>query len=408
MSVETATDDEQLRLLGPIVAVTALALAAVVLVGAGQVKVFWWLLMLAVAAPAVVELALEWRRRRAAQPATSSAGGRTRHRTASAVDDTPVAPPATPPVPPLPAAPAQFAVPAEEVTQQRPRVVAPSVPHAAGDPRSDRILERSRLSASTEITAVQIPKSTSDLSTCEDAVDADDSGLVVAVSDGASSAFMSRAWARILVAGFVEQPPAPTLDSLHEWTVRMSERWGQIASDATGERGTEEWWNQASTDRGSSATILGLRLVPTGSGFRWSAIAIGDTIVAQVRSNPQDGGVALIRSFPIEGADTFDATPELLPTTATLDVAELPALRFTEGTAEPGDSLLVMTDALAQWALRSEAEGRAPWTWLLGATGTELEALVSAGRSDGTLVDDDVTLVRVSALQPAIDPAALR
>jgi len=130
--------------------------------------------------------------------------------------------------------------------------------------------------------------------------------------------------------------------------------------------------------------------------------------VAQVRSNPQDGGVALIRSFPIEGADTFDATPELLPTTATLDVAELPALRFTEGTAEPGDSLLVMTDALAQWALRSEAEGRTPWTWLLGATGTELEALVSAGRSDGTLVDDDVTLVRVSALQPAIDPAALR
>ncbi len=402
MSDTSVPDDQELRLIGPVVAITALALAAVVLVGIGQVRTFWWLLMLAVAAPAVVELALEVRRRR-------------RH---DAPGPIAVAAPTGAPAPPPMAAPAPAVAdpgasigaptPPDEDTLPRPVVVPPPDAESDTDAPSTRVLERSGTTRSTSISAIQIPKSTNDLSTCEDALDVGESGLIAAVSDGASSAFMSRAWARVLVSGFVEHPPSPTLDSLREWTARQSDRWGRAASDASGDRDDVEWWNEASTARGSSATLLGVQLLPSGAGVRWSAIAVGDTVVAQVRPNPIEGGVALIRSFPIEGADTFDSTPELLPTTATDDVADLPALRFTEGTAEVGDSLLIMTDALAQWALRNEAGERPPWAWLLGATGTDLDGVVGTCRADGSMVDDDVTLARITIL-PAVDqPAPLR
>lgn len=405
MSDTSISDEQELRLIGPVVAITALALAAIVLVRLGQVKSFWWLLMLAVAAPAVVELALEVRRRRGHAP--SAPVGR--------VD------PAGPPggTAPLPGASPPAATvaadsvtgmpsPPEEETQPRPVIVPAAVAQPESDAPSARVLERSGTTSTTSISAIQIPKSTNDLSTCEDALDVGESGLIAAVSDGASSAFMSRAWARVLVSGFVERPPAPTLDSLREWTMQQSERWGRAATDASGERDDAEWWNEASTARGSSATLLGLQLIPSHSGIRWSAIAVGDTIVAQVRPNPVEGGVALIRSFPIEGADTFDSTPELLPTTATHDVADLPALRFSEGTAEAGDSLLIMTDALAQWALRNDSGERPPWAWLLGATGADLDGVVRACRADGSMVDDDVTLARITILPPTDQPGPLR
>jgi hypothetical protein len=391
--VNTATTDsgdDELHLLGPIIAITALAIAAIVLLKRGTVGSFWWMLMLAVAAPAVVELALELRRRRTG-PAASAPTRPSDSATRGIVDPSMIG--AAAPAPPVGGPVAAPVVPSAPASG-----IQPSDPDATRELRVPLIPLQQDLDApGARISAIQVPKSTNDHSTCEDAVAVHPSGTVIAVSDGASSAFMSRAWARVLTSAYAEQPPESTLQGILEWTGRCTRAWAAAAADATDARDGDEWWNAASTARGSHATLLGLRLHPHGADGRiWSAIAVGDTVLAHVRPNDDDVGVALLRSFPIEGGDAFDATPELLPTLTSGDVADLPAIRTSEGTAEAGDSLIIMTDALAEWALRAHGSGRSPWSFLLSADADAIAGAVGAARQDRTMVDDDVSLVRVT------------
>ena len=98
----------------------------------------------------------------------------------------------------------------------------------------------------------------------EDALACANARGVFAVSDGASESFDSGRWARILVARYVRRP---VIDEA--WLARAIRTYS-----AAFERAAMSWSAQASFDRGSFATLLGLRLSRSSA----SILGIGDTL----------------------------------------------------------------------------------------------------------------------------------
>lgn len=202
----------------------------------------------------------------------------------------------------------------------------------------------------------------------------------IALSDGASESYDSRTWARLLVERFVRDPrlgPAWVRAAAAEYATRYD---GKALS----------WSQQAALDRGSFATLLGI--VSSPGTIR--VTAIGDTTVVLL------DGRSLVASFPYTAPEEFRARPELFSTSSRLNGFFTSAVRRhrsrrawpTEGLADL--VLLGMTDALAEWALRRAATGRAVWAELREVRSqSELAALVERERAARAMRVDDVTLV---------------
>ncbi|HEX5273580.1 MAG TPA: protein phosphatase 2C domain-containing protein, partial [Gemmataceae bacterium] len=185
--------------------------------------------------------------------------------------------------------------------------------------------------------ALCLPKRDHTAEECEDAWGAGPSARRFAVADGASESAFAGLWARLLVDGFLS---APRPRDLAGWLGEARRRWSDTVM------GLElPWYAEMKRAEGSFATLLGLRLRPAGPGrpARWRAVAVGDSCLVRVRA---DGRV---RAFPLKRSCDFDNQPGLVRSRG-----EMPArARYAAGTLAPGDRLLLMTDALAQWVLRA-------------------------------------------------------
>jgi hypothetical protein len=112
----------------------------------------------------------------------------------------------------------------------------------------------------------------------EDATACADVKGIYAVSDGASDSFASRRWARILVSRYVRRP---VVDAA--WLAQS------IATfDNSFDRTTMPWSAQGAFDRGSFATLLGLRVDSKGALI----LGIGDSLAVL------DDGISLQATFP--------------------------------------------------------------------------------------------------------------
>jgi hypothetical protein len=198
---------------------------------------------------------------------------------------------------------------------------------------------------------------------------------IYVVSDGASESFASRRWARVLVARYVKQPS-------------IDERWlAQAIADysAVFDRAAMSWSAQAAFDRGSFATLLALRVDPTGV----SVLGIGDSLAVL------DDGAEIRATFPYSDPEQFRANPLLLSTIHERNAAILSGDFSTcwqiGGLESP--RLLLMTDAIGAWLLSARAEHMARLRAL--TTRGDFVALVEGARADGTMRTDDTTLLVV-------------
>lgn len=205
--------------------------------------------------------------------------------------------------------------------------------------------------------------------------------LRVAVSDGASTSSGSARWATLLCRGSVAAESDWACDPGDaDWLQACRSDW-QSAAEA--ELGTDApWYARAALALGAHATLLVLRL----EGARWQALAIGDTNLFLLR-----GGRPRL-AFPLDQPEAFDQAPDLL---ASRDPrgGPTPPARRVEGVLEPGDTLLLATDALARFLMEQDA-----WGWALSlAEDPSPEARflegVQRGRASRQLKDDDTTLV---------------
>lgn len=202
-------------------------------------------------------------------------------------------------------------------------------------------------------------------------------GRACAVSDGASVAFDSGPWAEILAHGFVDGASFTTA-----WIKNAA-----IAYEAGYDRDALDWMQQGALDRGSFASLLGVR--PALARGSIEVLAVGDSALAIL-----DAG-EVQHTMPYTRPEQFDASPQLLSTSAAKnepifrDVEAIPtSIIDLRPFASP--CLLLMTDALGHW-LVSHPDRAHELTEKLSEQ--EFEEFVVTERRAGRLRRDDTTLL---------------
>ncbi len=228
--------------------------------------------------------------------------------------------------------------------------------------------------------------------------------LRFAIADGASEGMLSGAWAKILVA--LHCRFAWTGGSVEQFLDSAYGDWKSFTAEYLRGRETRQspvqWYEEPGFEEGAFSTLLGVTLTESArvrSG-EWTACAVGDSCLFQVRDN------ALVRTFPVEHSSDFNNRPVLLASNPARNGQAAGALRQISGTFETGDVFYLMTDALARWALREEEEGRRPWAVLRNYGTRDAKAFgawIAALRRDRELRNDDVTVVRIDLPGPHPD-----
>lgn len=208
-----------------------------------------------------------------------------------------------------------------------------------------------------------------------------------AVADGASESSFANLWARLLVEGFVAAREGRTSVG---WFTPLQRRWAEAVDKLE-----LDWFGEEKRQQGAFATFLGLSIKKPqgGSDGRWLALAVGDSCLFHIRADQ------LLGSFPISTSADFDNRPALLGSRLVEHTPDESPFRAKKRTArwQPGDRFFLMTDAAAQWFLRSKEEQRKPWQLLLrhltepDATAA-LTTYVEQLRWQNEMKNDDVTL----------------
>ena len=162
---------------------------------------------------------------------------------------------------------------------------------------------------------------------------------VYALSDGASVSFDSASWARILVRRYTRNP-----EFTREWLSAAIAEFRKLY-----DRDSLPWMQQASFDKGSFASLLGVRMADGGRAIQ--VLSVGDSLAVLC------DGDRIKATFPISTAAEFTRSPQLICTNPThnafldkMDFAyDLVADWTFRGLEQP--ALLCMTDALGHWLL---------------------------------------------------------
>lgn len=214
----------------------------------------------------------------------------------------------------------------------------------------------------------------------EDAADlrAETWPVCAAVADGATESAYAHTWAETIVQGILEAT-ATTADPITDLLPRWQATWASTVSSSEAD---PPWYVDEKVAEGAFAAALGLSLHADG---RWRAAAVGDCCLFHLR---EDG---LDRSWPVDTPEAFTNRPALLPSR---DGTAVPPPQAVTGTWRSGDHFLLATDATAAWLLRTDAVGG------FARVGGKIEEKVDAARTQGTLRNDDVTLLVVKMQAP--------
>ena len=214
------------------------------------------------------------------------------------------------------------------------------------------------------------------------------------VSDGATESAFSREWARMLVRS--NSRGAITPDNIRQRVEARGQRWLDLVTARS-----LPWYAERKVQEGAFATFLGLSLASgngdLSSSGTWTALAVGDSCLFQVRKDE------LIVSFPLTRAEQFGYRPVLLSSIPERNQAvwdKVEGLTQTGGWL-PGDTFLLLTDALAHWFLAQVEQDARPWQEI--AEISELSVFpmfqfrewIVGLRQSGAMRNDDVTMLRI-------------
>jgi len=204
------------------------------------------------------------------------------------------------------------------------------------------------------------------------------SAIRCAVADGATEASFSGVWARLLVESYRRGALRTDLAALP----LLQRRWREhVASKSL------PWYAEEKARLGAFSSLLGITVE---NGY-WQAMAVGDSCLFHVR----DG--AVLTAFPIEHSDDLSAAPHLISSLPANNKLLTGHLRIAQGTAETGDTLYVMTDALAGWFLRRVEDGH-PLHELAELHPRTFPAWLDTQRANRSIRNDDTTVIRINIL----------
>jgi hypothetical protein len=235
----------------------------------------------------------------------------------------------------------------------------------------------------TQWRAFSLPKRGHRLEEYEDAYAVNPDSGRFAVADGAAESSFANVWARLLVSGFVRITEGKTAGS---WLAPLQRRWAAQVNDLE-----LPWYAEEKRDLGAFATLLGLTIRPPQNeqGGRWTAVAIGDSCLFQVRHE------RLLGAFPLNHAADFGNQPPLIGSRA-VPSSVVGLLKQARGQWQPGDRFYLMTDALAQWFLRRcEADHKPSVASRLAEPEPALATYMERLRDQNEMKNDDITLLSI-------------
>jgi hypothetical protein len=216
-----------------------------------------------------------------------------------------------------------------------------------------------------------------------------------AVADGATETSYSQLWARLLVRAFAKDrlvgPDRSELDA-----IRL--RWHRCVQRRL--RGPLPWYAEQKAASGAFAALVTLDLHEEGRGRgHWTAYALGDSCLAQVR------GDELIQGFPLSESASFDDRPRLIGSTS-IDSIDVREFQRRQGRWLPEDSFYLMSDAISCWFFKQIEVGERPWRYL-GNLGTEemppFRAWLDGLRRENSIKNDDVTVLRINVFDDPME-----
>ncbi|HEY1295729.1 MAG TPA: protein phosphatase 2C domain-containing protein [Chloroflexota bacterium] len=202
-----------------------------------------------------------------------------------------------------------------------------------------------------------------------------------AVADGASASAFARRWAELLARAYVSGALAG--ETLEDNLAPLQQRWS-----AEVEQRDLPWYAVEQARRGAFAALVGLTLHEDET---WSALAVGDSCLFQVR----DGEVRT--ALPLSDPEAFGNQPLLLGSRAAANTclrAE-DAIVTSTGTWQAGDTFLLMSDSLAATFLGLVRAGPTSALNVLDfdRSARGFRRWVRSLRSERVLRNDDVSLL---------------
>lgn len=240
----------------------------------------------------------------------------------------------------------------------------------------------------------QLPKDVESPEQNQDALLVDEARAAAAIADGVTSGIFSGLWARILVGAVIaDAPDLQDRESFGRWLTLRREFWASQIKVAP-----LSWFQKAKLREGAYSTLLWVRLLPDTENSqpgaaRLLACAVGDSCLFHARAGQT------LAVFPIQQSPDFEANP-IVVGSVDRNHDDLLEFKTLEVSILPGDLIVLCTDAVALWALRSQESGSAPdweiyWTMTEEAWREEVLGL----RDQGEMRYDDTTLalLRVTA-----------
>jgi hypothetical protein len=120
---------------------------------------------------------------------------------------------------------------------------------------------------------------------------------------------------------------------------------------------------------------------------------------------------SFVGSFPLEAPEAFGSHPDTIASRVVDGQDIRPHVRRKAGIYRPGDCLILMTDAVAQWFLRTQEGDRtcaARLIRMLRGDHGSLRAVLDSAREGGEMRNDDIGLLSVEYLpltSPVTTPA---
>jgi hypothetical protein len=230
-----------------------------------------------------------------------------------------------------------------------------------------------------------VPKSGHTAAQNEDALAVAEAAGRAAVADGASEGWQSGAWAQALSRAYIAKPPDPATFS--SWLAKVRAKSAPDLSNAPA-----SWYVEEKQATGAFATLLGLQIKLSNRGsYVFRAVAVGDTLLVHRR------GPSIHSIMPIETAADFGTRPKLI---GSRTESGEPEPEWFAGRAKPGDTFDLMSDAVAEWFMRTIESGGDAGSIIDTITmavdaAREWDDWVQSLRQSRQMKNDDATLVRV-------------
>ena len=213
-------------------------------------------------------------------------------------------------------------------------------------------------------------KSPNDISNCK-----------VAIADGATESSFAKEWANILAKGFAKYSfeNGEIQNSLKE----LRQLWRSSINTAN-----LPWYAQDKFQKGAFSAFLGVE-IDFGKKL-WKSVAVGDCCLFLVRNDK------LIISFPFVDYESFGNNPYAISSNHSQNLDIDKHLLIKEHDFKQGDILILASDAIAAWFLKSCSEGKKTWDIVINRFENEdFETWLNEQRAKKEVKNDDTTLILI-------------